>query len=236
MPDDAPEEAVQARVSAGGLTFGERDAALLRAVDRSGSLSQAAEALGRSYSRAHQRVQALESVFDTLVESTRGGDDGGGTTLTERGRALLTRYDRFRASLNGLAAAPETAFEGTVTDRQGDLATVRTAAGVLRAVVPTDATAVSVAVRADAVTLYEPADRPDPTATSARNSLEGEVASVSGAQGTVDVRVEVGGPQPLAAIVTRESADRLDLRPGRPVVASFKATATRGVAREPSGV
>lgn len=236
MSRERPEEAVQASVAADGVTFGQRDASLLRAVQQAGSLSSAADELGRSYSRAHQRVQKLESGFGTLVESTRGGDGGGGTTLTDRGRTLLTRYDRFRASLNGLAAAPETAFDGTVSARQGHLANVNTDAGPLRAVVPTEATAVSVAVRADAVTLFDPDDRPDPRGTSARNRLSGEVATCTPSQGTVDVRVDVGGPQLLAAVVTRESADRLNLEAGRPVVASFKATATRGVAREPSGV
>lgn len=236
MTRERAEETAQASVAAEGVTFGERDASLLRAVEVAGSLSAAADDLGRSYSRAHQRIQELESAFGPLVESTRGGDGGGGTTLTDGGRTLLTRYKRFRTALNGLATAPETAFDGTVTDREGQLATVSTAAGPLRAVVPTDATAVSVAVRADAVTLYQPDDRPDPEGTSARNRLTGEVTSCTSQRGTVDVRVDVGGPRPLAAIVTRDSADRLSLQKGRAVVASFKATATRGVDREPSGV
>lgn len=229
-------EGADARVTADGVTFGERDAALLRAVDQSGSLHAAASVLERSYSRAHARLVDLEEAFGTLVSSRRGGSGGGGTELTERGRSLLLQFDRFTAVLNGVAGTEETAFEGTVTDRTGDLATVETTAGILRAVVPTDVNEISVAIRADAVTLHDPDDSPSPQATSARNRLTGTVTSVSGGPGTVSVRVHVGARHALWATVTSDSAERLALAPGREVVAAFKATATRGVPRETSGV
>jgi molybdenum ABC transporter ATP-binding protein len=60
------------------------------------------------------------------------------------------------------------------------------------------------------------------SADSARNHVHGEVASVVPIGNRVRVRVG-----PLAAEVTAASAARLDLRPGRRVVASFKATGTR---------
>jgi molybdate transport system ATP-binding protein len=41
------------------------------------------------------------------------------------------------------------------------------------------------------------------------------------------VRVALDGPQPLAAEVTAAAAEQLGLAPGRPVVAAWKATATR---------
>jgi molybdate transport system ATP-binding protein len=63
---------------------------------------------------------------------------------------------------------------------------------------------------------------------SARNRLPVEVVSVT----TVGNRVRLGlaGPQPLAAEITRASAERLDLRAGARVTASWKASATRVVA------
>jgi molybdate transport system ATP-binding protein len=57
---------------------------------------------------------------------------------------------------------------------------------------------------------------------SALNHLHGPVVSVAPVGNRV--RVRVGG---LTAEVTAASAERLGLAPGRPVVASFKATATR---------
>jgi molybdate transport system ATP-binding protein len=44
------------------------------------------------------------------------------------------------------------------------------------------------------------------------------------------VRLGLAGPQPLAAEITRTSAEALGLRPGVRVTASWKAAATRVVA------
>jgi molybdopterin-binding protein len=57
---------------------------------------------------------------------------------------------------------------------------------------------------------------------STRNRLHGRVETLVPVANRV--RVHVG---PLTAEVTAESAERLDLRPGETVVASFKATGTR---------
>src|SRR5690606_27293191 len=61
--------------------------------------------------------------------------------------------------------------------------------------------------------------------TSARNRLSLRVASLVPAGSLIRVRLE-GGVE-LAALVTRESAERLGLAPGRPVIAHLKATALR---------
>jgi molybdate transport system ATP-binding protein len=59
-------------------------------------------------------------------------------------------------------------------------------------------------------------------ADSALNLIAGDVLSVARIGNRVRVRLEA-----MTAEVTARSADRLDLRPGTHVVASFKATATR---------
>jgi molybdate transport system ATP-binding protein len=60
---------------------------------------------------------------------------------------------------------------------------------------------------------------------STRNRLDAEVLSVT----TVGNRVRVGlaGPQPIAAEITLDSAERLGLKPGVTVTAAWKATVTR---------
>ena len=67
----------------------------------------------------------------------------------------------------------------------------------------------------------------EPAPGSAHNHLPVEIVSVT----TVGNRVRLGlaGPQPLAAEITRVSAERLDLRAGARVTASWKASATRVV-------
>jgi molybdate transport system regulatory protein len=228
--DSAPASAFEARLRADGITFDDRDADLLRAVAEEGSLNAAAESLGRSYSRAHQRLGELEGVFGPLVERTRGGAGGGGSTLTDGARALLARYDRLRAEFTGVAEAAETVVEGEVVDRTGELAVLETALGRIRALTPPDAGAVQVTLRADAVTLHAPEDAPPAGGTSARNRLEGTVVAVDAGEAVATVTVDVGAVT-LPALVTVESVDRLGLAPGTEVVATFKATATRAVPR-----
>lgn len=221
-----------ARLHADGVAFDGRDATLLRTVDETGSLNAAATELGRSYARAHERLTTLESAFGPLVERTRGGHGGGGSELTGRARRLLERFDRLKTGFASVAGVAETVLAGEVRDRDGELAVVETDAGTVRALVPPGAEAVSLTLRADAVTLHTPTDAPDANATSARNRLRGTVTDVERGEMIVRVRVDVGADAPLVALVTADSAARLGLDAGSEVVASFKATATRGVARE----
>lgn len=212
-----------------GVTLTERDVDLLRAIDEHGSLNRAAGALGRSYSRAQQRVVELEGAFGDLVERTRGGSGGGGSRLTERARTLERRYERLRVEFGGVAETSETVLSGRVVDRDGRLATVETEAGDLRGLVPGGSEEVRLIVRADAVTLQAPSATPSSDATSARNRLEGHVTAVDVDTTVALVTVDVGAAVDLSALVTVASIERLDLEAGVPVVASFKATATRSI-------
>ena len=61
-----------AHLRADGVEFDAADAELLRTIDSEGSLNRAADALGRSYSRAHQRLTELEEAVGPLVARQRG--------------------------------------------------------------------------------------------------------------------------------------------------------------------
>lgn len=221
-----------AHIDAEGTVFGARDAVLLRAVDEHGSLNRAAEALGRSFSHAQRRIVELEGVFGTLVERRRGGAGGGGSELTADARELLTRFDRLRAEFTGVAEATRTVLAGTVTDRDGELVTAETPAGTVSALAPPGTTDLEVAIRADTVTLTAPDDTPQPTETSARNAFHGRVVAIESGEAVARVAIDVGADDPLTALVTGRSVEKLGLAPGSEVVASFKATATRGVRRD----
>lgn len=220
-----------ARLRSSGVAFDDRDATLLRAIDSHGSLSGAADALGRSYARSHTRLTELEDAFGSLVERTRGGADGGGSRLTENARDLLARFDRLQAGYHAIATVREAVLHGTVASRDGELGVVETGAGSVRALVPPDAESVTLSVRADAVTLHAPADSPEPDATSARNRFPATVTAVDRGEAVVAVTLDCGG-ETLYALVTADSADRLDLAAGVDVVASFKATATHATRAE----
>jgi molybdate transport system ATP-binding protein len=81
---------------------------------------------------------------------------------------------------------------------------------------------VAVSVPPAEVTLEPPRTT---TETSARNRLTGRIASMTVLGNRTRVGVET--PQPLAADVTRASADVLRLKPGDEVTAAWKAAATR---------
>ncbi|WP_137284449.1 TOBE domain-containing protein [Halorussus salinisoli] len=221
----------EAHLRADGVEFDAADAELLRTIDAEGSLNRAADALGRSYSRAHQRLTALEDALGPLVVRQRGGSGGGGSDLTDEARDLLARFERLRSEFTGTAEVEETVLSGRVVAREGELATVETDAGQVRALAPA-ADAVNVAIRADAVTLSAPDDAPPEEATSARNRFVGTVAAIDAGAQVARVLVDVGADAPLAAIVTVSSIEKLDLREESEVVASFKATATRASPRE----
>lgn len=219
--------AFEAHLRTDDVTFAADDAALLRAIDEEASLNAAATSLGRSYSRAQKRLDRLEEAFGDLVVRRRGGKGGGGTTLTDRGREMLHAFDRLATGYESIAETDATVIRGTVRSRDGELATVETDAGRLRALAPPGATAVQVSVRSDAVTITDPADAPPEGGTSARNRFAGTVVSVDEGQAVRRIAVDVGAAVPLLALVTAESVERLALEPGSPVVVTFKATATR---------
>jgi molybdate transport system ATP-binding protein len=134
-----------------------------------------------------------------------------------------------------LAAAPQSAF---VADFTGAVVLTGTARGGPDGLTHVDLDGgggVTSTDRADgpvAVSVYpweiaiEPAGEAPHGST--QNRLAAEVVSVT----VVGNRVRLGlaGPQPLAAEITRSSAEALGLRPGVRVTASWKAAATRVVA------
>jgi len=227
MDVDADPE-FEAQLGAEGVAFTARDARLLEAIGEHGSLNAAAEALGRSYSRSQRRVVELEEAFGRLVERQRGGTGGGGSSLTARADRLLAEFDRMEAEFTGLTEVAETVLPGRVVEREGELGTVETGAGRVRAIVPESGPAVRVAIRADAITLHAPDSLPG-TETSARNRFRGDVESITAGDALARVSVDVGAESGLLVLVTRTSVETLGLEPGAPVVASFKATATRAV-------
>ncbi|HTQ36164.1 MAG TPA: winged helix-turn-helix domain-containing protein [Steroidobacteraceae bacterium] len=97
----------------GTCSIGPGKIGLLEGIQRTGSLSAAARALGMSYRRAWLLLHNTNEGFqEPVVELSVGGRDGGGTQLTEFGRRLVADYRAFEASVDQLAAA---AFESIQT-------------------------------------------------------------------------------------------------------------------------
>jgi molybdate transport system regulatory protein len=77
---------------------------LLRQVASGRSISAAARAMGMSYTRAWQLVDAMNAHFGTVVATSTGGRGGGGAALTPQGAALIAAYEALEAKLNAAAA------------------------------------------------------------------------------------------------------------------------------------
>ena len=72
---------------------GERQIALLDAIDVCGSITRAAKAIGMSYKAAWDAVDAMNGLAgEPLVERLAGGRGGGGTRLTPRGKRLVENF------------------------------------------------------------------------------------------------------------------------------------------------
>lgn len=73
-------------------------AALLRAVQAHGSITQAAKAFGMSYKGAWDAINRMNELSGTaLVERATGGRGGGGTRLTDHGLRLVERFEQLDA-------------------------------------------------------------------------------------------------------------------------------------------
>jgi molybdate transport system regulatory protein len=71
----------------------------LEHIERTGSISEAAKAMGMSYMRAWMLVKSLDHGFaEPLVTKSRGGSTRGGATLTKTGRRVLSLYRKMEAA------------------------------------------------------------------------------------------------------------------------------------------
>jgi molybdate transport system regulatory protein len=75
------------------FAFGPGKAELLEHIEHTGSIREAAKAMGMSYMRAWTLVKSLDDGFaEPLVIKSRGGSTRGGATLSPTGRRALLLY------------------------------------------------------------------------------------------------------------------------------------------------
>lgn len=77
--------------------FGEGPYRLLRGVEEIGSLRAAANNMGMSYTKALKLVNNLEKELGfEFIKRVVGGKSGGGSYLTDKGKAWLDKYEKFK--------------------------------------------------------------------------------------------------------------------------------------------
>jgi molybdate transport system regulatory protein len=76
---------------------------ILKLIEEKGSMKAACDELGYTYRRTWGNLKKIEKFFGfPLLEKTRGGSEGGHTTLTPEGKKLVKAFDRFHASVDSV--------------------------------------------------------------------------------------------------------------------------------------
>ena len=96
----APTARFRLRVTAGDeIAIGPGKISLLEAIGETGSLTAGARQIGMSYRRAWLLLDLLNrSLERPAVTSSKGGEHGGGSELTEVGRKLIELYRGIEAT------------------------------------------------------------------------------------------------------------------------------------------
>jgi molybdate transport system regulatory protein len=80
-------------VGAGAPAMGPGKAELIERIAQTGSISAAARAMGMSYRRAWQLVDALNAAYkEPVVVTAIGGQRGGGARVTPHGKRLAAQF------------------------------------------------------------------------------------------------------------------------------------------------
>jgi molybdate transport system regulatory protein len=174
-----------------GTFLGDTRIRLLEAIDRYGSISQAAKAVPLSYKAAWDAVDAMNNLAEApLVERSVGGKHGGGTSLTDYGRRVIAMYraveQEYQEAIDRLSARLGDGGEGSMRQFQTLL-------------------------------------RRMSMRTSARNQFAGSISGLREGEVSFEVRIRLDDANEIVAVITRESAETLELGIGQDVHAFVKA-------------
>jgi len=90
----------------GPPAMGPGKAELIERIAATGSISAAARAMGMSYRRAWQLVEALNASYkDPVVTTAFGGEKGGGARVTPHGRRLAAAFRAMEKKASAAIAA-----------------------------------------------------------------------------------------------------------------------------------
>lgn len=75
---------------------------ILKAIQRTGSLKAATDALGLTYRRTWGDLKSIETYLGIpLLDKSRGGQQGGSTSLTPEGILMVQAFDELHQNLDG---------------------------------------------------------------------------------------------------------------------------------------
>jgi len=83
--------------------LGDKKCDLLRAIDETGSLSDAMKKLGLTYRKTWDNLRKIERELGfPLIIPTRGGADGGNTKLTLEARIIIAAFEKFHTEYDSV--------------------------------------------------------------------------------------------------------------------------------------
>lgn len=101
--------------------LGPGKAELLERIRETGSIAAAGRAMAMSYKRAWSLVEEMNAAFrEPLVESARGGAQGGGARLTEAGERVLSGYREIEAAAAEAGAERIGVLRSMLRDMSGE--------------------------------------------------------------------------------------------------------------------
>ncbi|WP_409421837.1 TOBE domain-containing protein [Pseudaeromonas sp. ZJS20] len=178
-----------------GPFLGDTRIRLLEAIDRLGSLSQAAKSLPLSYRAAWDALDDMNNLAESpLVIRTTGGKQGGGTQLTPYGRQIVALFRAMEAEYQQTLAKLQQALPKP--DPAGGTSDVRDLRRLIRRL---------------------------SLKSSARNQFIGTVVAMRTGPVDFEVSLELDDHQQIHSVITRESAESMGLQLGCEVYALIKS-------------
>lgn len=195
MDKDRPAQHYTGRLSletALGVSLGDTRVRLLEAIERLGSINQAARAVPLSYKAAWDAIDNLNNLApQPVVMRSTGGRQGGGTRLTDYGRRVVALYraleEEYQAALDRVAGR---------LDQEG-----------------------SADIHQFRQLLHRMSMK-----TSARNQFSGVVTGLRDGRVDYEVRLALDPATEIVAVITRASAEHLNLAIGAEAFAFVKSS------------
>lgn len=181
-----------------GPTLGDSRIQLLEAIERLGSLSQAAKSIPLSYRSAWDALDEMNNLAEQpLVIRTAGGKNGGGTQLTAYGKQTVALYRALQAEYQQMLTRIQQQLHSKPCQTDDNYYDVSQFRRLLR----------RISMR-----------------SSARNQFIGTVVALRTAPVDFEVTLQLDDSVQLIAVITRESAENLGISLGQELYALVKSS------------